>query len=79
MPTGRFGIGDRARLEEEHAALGAALQHGTFDRRTFYELAAHIEEEEMELFPMTMFGFDDDEWTVLAATPRFLAEAPTPP
>ena len=59
-------------LESEHDALRAALLAGTFDRRTYYELAAHIEEEEMELFPAAMFGFDDEAWDRLAATPRFV-------
>ena len=59
-------------LETEHEALSAALRAGTFDRRIYYELAAHIEEEELELFPMAMFGFDDEDWALLEATPRFL-------
>lgn len=62
----------RAELEAEHAGLKAALLAGTFDRRTYYALAAHIEEEEMELFPAAMFGFDDDAWALLAGTARFL-------
>ena len=70
---------DRRRLEEEHAQIGATLYDGTFDRRAFYELAAHIEEEELELFPLAMFGFDDDDWAVLAATPRFLDTASVVP
>lgn len=64
------------RLEDEHAELGAALRDGTFDRRAFFELATHIEEEELELFPMAMFAFDDHDWAVLAATPRFLTSTP---
>ena len=59
-------------LEEEHAGLKSALLAGTFDRRTYYELAAHIEEEEMELFPAAMFGFDDEAWALLGATARFV-------
>jgi hypothetical protein len=59
-------------LEAEHAGLKAALLAGTFDRRTYYELAAHIEEEEMELFPAAMFGFEDEAWARLAATESFL-------
>lgn len=61
-----------AELEAEHAGLKAALLAGTFDRRTYYALAAHIEEEEMELFPAAMFGFDDDAWARLASTDRFV-------
>ena len=59
-------------LEAEHAGLKAALLAGTFDRRTYFELAAHIEEEELELFPAAMFGFEDEAWARLADTPRFL-------
>lgn len=64
------------RLEGEHASLTAALRAGTFDRRTYYELAAHIEEEELELFPAAMFGFEDEEWERLGATARFLPAIP---
>ena len=60
-------------LEQEHTDLAAALIEGRFDRTMYFELAAHIEEEELELFPLAMFGFDDDDWAVLDATPRFLA------
>lgn len=60
-------------LEQEHTDLAAALISGKFDRRMYFELASHIEEEELELFPLAMFGFDDDDWEVLEATPRFLA------
>lgn len=60
-------------LEQEHTDLAAALIAGKFDRRMYFELASHIEQEEMELFPLAMFGFDDDDWEVLEATPRFLA------
>ena len=31
-------------------------------------LAAHIEEEEMELFSGAMFAFDDDEWELYDLT-----------
>lgn len=52
-------------LEVEHRSVHAALRTGRFGRRTYYALAAHIEQEEMELFPAAMFGFDDDEWDAL--------------
>jgi hemerythrin-like domain-containing protein len=52
-------------LETEHLTLRSALTGGRFDRRDYYALAAHIEEEEMELFPAAMFGFDDDVWETL--------------
>ena len=54
-------------LEDEHRTLRAALTDGVFDRRDYYALAAHIEQEEMELFPAAMFAFDDDEWGELRA------------
>jgi hemerythrin-like domain-containing protein len=72
VETGDLDSSARDRLEAEHAELHAALREGRFDHRAFYELAAHIEEEELELFPMAMFGFDDDDWAVLASTPRFI-------
>jgi hemerythrin-like domain-containing protein len=52
-------------LEKEHCDIRAALVGAGFDRRDFYALAAHIEAEEMELFPAAMLGFDDDEWDAM--------------
>ena len=43
---------------------------GTFDRPAYFGLAAHIEQEELELFPLAMFGFDDDLWDGLDAIHR---------
>ncbi len=57
-------------LEDEHRTLRASLMDGAFDRRDYYALAAHIEQEEMELFPAAMFAFDDDEWDELRAVHR---------
>ncbi|HEU5084503.1 MAG TPA: hemerythrin domain-containing protein [Acidimicrobiales bacterium] len=54
-----------SRLEDEHVEVRAELEGGTFDRLDYYALAAHIEEEEMELFPAAMFAFDDDAWAAL--------------
>jgi hypothetical protein len=62
-----------AALEDEHVALRAALTGGRFDRRDYYALAAHIEDEEMELFPAAMFGFDDEVWDALDGLARKLA------
>lgn len=73
VETGDLDAARRAGLEDEHSDLAVALMGGTFDRRAYYALAAHIEEEELELFPLTMFAFDDDDWATLEATPRFLA------
>jgi hypothetical protein len=53
-------------LEGEHRELEAALTGGVFDRRAFYALAAHVEQEEMELFPQAMLRFEDDSWDALA-------------
>ncbi|NLV55066.1 MAG: hypothetical protein GXY13_05595 [Acidimicrobiales bacterium] len=50
------------RLEDEHREVHAVLDGEAFDRRAYYALAAHIEEEEMELFSGAMFAFGDDEW-----------------
>lgn len=52
-------------LESEHADLDDRVRATRFDRRAFYELAAHIEQEETELFPSAMFAFDEDDWEVL--------------
>jgi hemerythrin-like domain-containing protein len=73
VETGGLDPSDSDMLEQEHTDLGAALIAGKFDRKTYFALAAHIEEEELELFPLAMFGFDDDDWARLDATPRFLA------
>lgn len=73
VASGGLDRSQSAVLEDEHEALRTSLLAGTFDRRTYYELAAHIEAEEMELFPAAMFGFDDEAWDLLAATPRFVA------
>ena len=73
VETGGLDPADSDTLEQEHTDLAAALISGSFDRKTYFELAAHIEEEELELFPLAMFGFDEEDWAVLDATPRFLA------
>lgn len=52
-------------LEAEHADIRKNLVELTFDRRDYFELAAHIETEEEELFPLTVFSFDDDDWDEL--------------
>lgn len=52
-------------LEGEHRDIRQSLASATFDRRDFYALAAHIEVEEMELFPAAMLSFDDDEWDAM--------------
>lgn len=57
-------------LEQEHRDLHASLAGGRFDRRAYYALAAHIEEEEMELFSAAMLRFDDDEWAATSSAHR---------
>lgn len=73
VETGGLQPDHLEQLEQEHTDLASALMGGTFDRVAYFELASHIEEEELELFPLAMFGFDDEDWAVLDATPRFLA------
>lgn len=64
--TGDLATPQRDALEAEHRDVHEILAHGTFDRRDFFALAAHIEEEEVELFPFAMFGFEDEEWDAMA-------------
>jgi hemerythrin-like domain-containing protein len=73
LAAGDLSVETSGTLEDEHRTLRAALTGASFGRRDYYALAAHIEEEEMELFPAAMFAFDDDEWDDLARarlTPR---------
>ena len=62
VATGAVSVDEVNDLEAEHRDLRSSLTDGVFDRRDFYALAAHIEDEEMELFPAAMLGFDDEEW-----------------
>ena len=62
VETGDLGTADREVLEAEHGHLRELLAEDSFDRQRYYELASHAEEEESELFPMAMFGFDDQDW-----------------
>ena len=66
LAAGDLSVETSGTLEDEHRTLRAALTGGAFVRRDYYALAAHIEQEEMELFPAAMFAFDDDEWNELA-------------
>lgn len=67
LEQGDLSVETSNALEAEHRSLHASLTHGAFDRRDYYALAAHIEEEEMELFPAAMFAFDDDTWGEMQA------------
>ena len=65
-----------AHLEQEHREQRAVLEGGTFTRDDYYALAAHVEEEEFELFPMAMFGFDDTMWDEMDAIHRAVDAEP---
>lgn len=60
--SGDLNDDDRELLEEEHRSLLALIDGGAFDRKGLNELSAHIQEEELELFPGAMFAFTDDDW-----------------
>ncbi len=68
--VGDLSVDTAEALEGEHRALREALTAGTFDRRDYFALAAHIEAEETELFPVAMFAFDDVIWKRLQTAHR---------
>jgi hypothetical protein len=70
VAAGGLGAADVAALEAEHVAIDAHATERRWDRRAFYALAAHIESEELELFPAALFAFDDRHWAELAAVYR---------
>jgi hypothetical protein len=70
IARGALSADQLADLEQEHRDLHDRLSVARFDRRAFYALAAHIEVEEMELFPAAMLGFDDEEWDTLDGAHR---------
>lgn len=72
LSTGGMSADAVSRLEGEHRDLHRALLEGDFDRRDFYALASHIEDEEMELFPIAMMRFDDAEWAATGHAHRAL-------
>ena len=65
MATGDLAQEQNDALEAEHRSVRDVLQRSAFDRREYFALAAHIEEEELELFPSAMFAFDDDGWDAM--------------
>jgi len=77
LATGGVAEDQVAALEEEHRELRHRLAGPVFDRRAFFALAAHIEDEEMELFPAAMFGFDEEEWDAVSSVHRAVDDAPT--
>lgn len=70
IANGALSADQVAELEAEHRELHGALIAARFDRRAVYALAAHIEVEEMELFPAAMLGFDDEEWDAMDSAHR---------
>lgn len=78
VATGDLTAASSSALEEEHRSLRSTLFSGAFDRRDFYALAAHIEEEERELFPAAMFAFDDDEWARFTRSESTIAATASP-
>lgn len=76
VATGALSADEVGDLEAEHRDLRRSLTGGAFDRRHFYALAAHIEDEEMELFPAAMLGFDDEEWGVTGDAHRAVDAGP---
>lgn len=65
IESGDMEAGDRSVFEEEHRDLLALVDSDTFDAEGSNVLAAHIEAEENDLFPSTMFAFDDDAWALM--------------
>jgi hemerythrin-like domain-containing protein len=76
IATGAVSLDEVNDLEAEHRDLRSSLTDGAFDRRDFYALAAHIEDEEMELFPAAMLGFEDDEWEATSDAHRAVDAGP---
>ncbi|MCZ7628650.1 MAG: hemerythrin domain-containing protein [Microthrixaceae bacterium] len=54
-------------LEAEHDDIHMTISEGRFGRREYYELSAHIEVEDAELFSSGRFVFDQDDWDALQA------------
>lgn len=57
----------RAGYEREHEELLARVDSGRFGVEDSNVLAAHIQAEELELFPAARFAFDDDAWNRMTA------------
>lgn len=70
VEVGELGETLLGELEAEHADIRRSLMSFEYDRKDYYELAAHIETEEEELFPLTVFSFDDDDWDELESMER---------
>lgn len=66
-------------LEEEHCDIHEMIHEGRFDRRAYYELSAHIEVEDAELFSSGRFVFDQDDWDDLQAIQDLVETPPLDP
>ncbi|MCC7078288.1 MAG: hypothetical protein IT198_14290 [Acidimicrobiia bacterium] len=74
--VGRLPAAQLGSLEADHADTRTALARGEFGRNEYYALAAHIEEEEIELFSAARFTFEEDEWEHLEEAHR--SQDPSP-
>lgn len=52
----------REEFEREHRELLALVDGGGFSAEDSKILASHIEAEELELFPSSMFAFEERDW-----------------
>jgi hemerythrin-like domain-containing protein len=68
--AGRLADEDSDTLEAEHRDTAAVVATGSLDRANYYALAAHVEQEEMELFPAAMLAFDEETWVELGEAHR---------
>jgi hemerythrin-like domain-containing protein len=75
VETGGLSLDSVANLEAEHRDFRRQFAAAP-DRRHFYALAAHIEVEEMELFPAAMLGFDQEEWGATSDAHRAADDRP---
>lgn len=64
---GALSVQDRADLEQEHRVLRGVVAEDEFDRRAYYELANHMEVEDVELFSAARFHFEEPDWDEMAA------------
>lgn len=62
IASGDLEVTDRGAFEREHRELLALVEDADFDADSSDVLAAHIEAEELELFPDTLGAFDDAAW-----------------
>ncbi len=66
-------------LEEEHRDIATTIGGGRFGRREYFELSAHIEVEDAELFSSGRFAFDQDDWDDLQAIQDAIDTPPLDP